>query len=184
MSYITIPVHIHMYTELFCTPSSWLFCAAVLDENLGQIWVVNLAIPLNLRQAGTVPHTYVDSQSTGLVTISCDPFIGCQVRDMSCQLLQIHLEPHLVHVSESKIVQSARLLMAIAWLELAITLCATIYACSATPVTRWSMLFTAGILPLLVWHIYIQSRPCMLSDYSILSVDDVSNFPMTFSVDR
>lgn len=28
---------------------------------------------LNLRQAGTVPHTYVDSQSTGLVTTSCDP---------------------------------------------------------------------------------------------------------------
>lgn len=50
-----------------------IVCTVVLYENLEQIWVVNLAIPLNLRQAGTVPHTYVDSQSTGLVTTSCDP---------------------------------------------------------------------------------------------------------------
>lgn len=49
-----------------------IVCAVVLDEKLGQIWLMKFGTPLNLRQAGTVPHTYVDSQSTGLVTTSCD----------------------------------------------------------------------------------------------------------------
>ena len=59
---------LYLYTQFII-----VICTVVLDENLRQIWVVNLATPLNFSQAGTVPHTYVDSQSTGLVTTSCDP---------------------------------------------------------------------------------------------------------------
>ena len=63
----------HGYNIIVLHTQIMIVCTIILDENLGQIWVVYLAIPLNLRQAGTVPHTYVDSQSTGLVTTSCDP---------------------------------------------------------------------------------------------------------------
>ena len=134
-----------------------IVCTIILDENLGQIWVVNLAIPPNLRQGGTVPHTYTDSQSTGLVTTSCDPSSGCQLGDMLCQLLQICLEPHLVCQSPSSTMswtingtESIRLIGA-----------CNCHMCCGTinySTSNWLQYddtycsFVAGILPLLVWQ--------------------------------